>query len=95
MSDTLIMDKAAYEEKCRERAARQVHEAVNKPLKLWKHTGPGHYFGCVVIVAANTAEEAVKLVRAELDSSGLKDYPVKIVPFFIKEGVVYSDNGDY
>jgi hypothetical protein len=63
--------------------------------KLWIHTGPGHYLGCTIIVQAETLEKAAFIVRKELDGMGWSNAAIHLEELVVKEGVVYSDNGDY
>ena len=65
-------------------------------MKIYKHTGPGHYIGSCVIVVAKSEESATKLIRGILDNMGLSDEVLNIETFKIKDCAVIEEcNGDY
>jgi len=69
-------------------------------VKVYIHTGDGHYgMGSVIVVAAYNLPEAKKLVRDELDSFGLKDEKLKVKLVHFKNDnigrVLLSKSGDY
>lgn len=64
-------------------------------MKIYKHTGSGFYIGSLVIVIAENYEMAKWLIETELISIGLNGEQLNITEADIKEGVVYSENGDY
>lgn len=63
-------------------------------MKIFVHTGKGHYIGSVAVVAAENLEEAEKKVRLYLDNSGLKEEELSLSEKPC-EGVIYFHNGDY
>lgn len=73
-----------------------VEELNGEEIKIYKHKGSGHYIGSCVIVAATTREQAEKLIRTYLDSTGLSNERLKIEEFEIESGKIYhSVDGDY
>lgn len=65
-------------------------------LRIFKHTGRGHYIGSVIIVMTNTVSEAHSMIRDELDSVGLKHEDLNIIELeSTKKCIIYSHNGDY
>lgn len=66
-------------------------------MKIYIWIGKGLYVGGQVIVIAKNLKSAKKLILVELNSLGLiykdtdsiESYPIS------KEGVIYSDDGDY
>lgn len=65
-------------------------------MKLFKHTGNGHYIGSQMVVFADSMPEAETLIRIELDTSGLQRERLNVVevPMALNTFVV-SDDGDY
>ena len=65
-------------------------------MSLFKHTGHGHFLGCVIIVEADDRETAGTLVRKELAACGLPTEKVSILPLVqVCNTVIYTDDGDY
>jgi hypothetical protein len=64
-------------------------------MKLYKHEGKGFYIGSCVIVMAESIEMATILIDNELHSMGLSDETINIVELDVRDGIVYSHNGDY
>lgn len=64
-------------------------------MKLYKHTGNGHFIGSICIVISETREAAEAVIRARLNSSGLKKEKLNISEESLKPGVVYFADGDY
>ena len=66
-------------------------------MKIFIHTGKGHYIGSAVIVLAEHKVQAGQMIRAELDRNGLSTESVNIETIYEldKKVIVYSDNGDY
>lgn len=65
-------------------------------MKIYKHTGNGHYIGSVVIVTAKERQSAEQLIRVYLDSCGLQKEELDIEEIDIEDiKIIHSDNGDY
>ena len=64
-------------------------------MRIYKHTGKGHYIGSVIIVVAEYESDAIEAIRNELNKNGLMSENLNIVEYEIKPGMVHSDNGDY
>ncbi len=64
-------------------------------MNLYKHEGKGFYIGSCVIVMAESIEMATVLIDNELNSMGLSDETINIVELDVRDGIVYSHNGDY
>lgn len=64
-------------------------------LRLFHHSGPGHYIGSDFFAFANTQEEAAVMIRDALDESGLDREPLRICEIPIFTGVFHDFNGDY
>lgn len=64
-------------------------------MKLYKHEGKGFYIGSCIIVMAESFEMATILIENELFDMGLSDEKVNVVELDIRDGIVYSYNGDY
>ena len=64
-------------------------------MNLYKHEGKGFYIGSCVIVMAESIETATILIDNELHSMGLSDETINIVELDVRDGIVYSYNGDY
>lgn len=65
-------------------------------LKIFKHTGSGHYIGSAVIVAASSFSEACDLTRKELDSCGLPGEVLSVEEVdIVATPVIFFCSGDY
>lgn len=64
-------------------------------LKIYKHTGNGHYIGSAMIVVAESMEEALTMIRKMLDENGLINEALNVTEHKVRKGVVYENNGDY
>jgi len=64
-------------------------------MKIYKHEGKGFYIGSCIIVVADSIEHANVLIEDELFRMGLSNEKPDIVEIDIKDGIVYSYNGDY
>ena len=64
-------------------------------LKIYKHTGSGHYIGSAMIVVAESMEEASNVIRGLLDENGLPNEALNITEYKVKKGVIHEQNGDY
>jgi hypothetical protein len=65
-------------------------------MKIYKHTGKGHYIGSCVIVVAEDMQKACKLIRKTLDDGGLQNEPLNVVWVESRPNtIVYEHNGDY
>ncbi len=67
-------------------------------MKIFIHTGKGHYIGSVVVVAAEDIGKAFFKVREYLDGQGLVNEKIEITEKQISEEettIIYSQNGDY
>lgn len=65
-------------------------------MKLYIHTGPGHYVGSVVIVTANNYDDARDIISRRLDDMGLEKENLSIIEKDIIDGqIVFSSSGDY
>jgi len=63
-------------------------------MQIYKHQGKGHYTGSKIIVIAHDEKFAELIIRAELDSHGLKEEPLNIRHLPISSGlVICSDSG--
>lgn len=64
-------------------------------LKIYKHTGSGHYIGSAMIVVAESMEDALTMIRKMLDENGLINEALNVTEHKIRKGVIYENNGDY
>lgn len=65
-------------------------------LKIFKHTGNGHYIGSCVIVVSKNIFDATDKIGDLLTAVGLPNEELNIEEIEITEGVVIElDNGDY
>lgn len=65
-------------------------------MRIFKHTGNGHYIGSCVIVVAKDEDQAKEIIRMELNSIGLEKEVIDISEIKIKKDpIIYSYNGDY
>ena len=65
-------------------------------MKIYRHTGPGHYIGSCIVVVANCLNEAEAHISALLRKNGLKDEKLNIEELEIYAGKkVVEINGDY
>ena len=65
-------------------------------MKIYKHTGAGHYIGSCVIVVAVQKRTANSVIRRYLNSNGLKDEKLNVEEVQFADGsIVHSVNGDY
>ena len=64
-------------------------------MKVYTHTGAGHYLGSTIIVIAEHESDAIETIRNELNKNGLIDENLNITEQEIKLGILYVDNGDY
>lgn len=68
---------------------------VNNNVRVYVHTGKGHWLGSVVVVLAHNLEHARRLVRKELDRVRLDSEELNIKLHPKREHIIYIDNGDY
>ena len=69
---------------------------MNTQPRLWIHEGNGHYIGSLVIVCADSREQAEALIRKELDDSGLRKERLDVHEAELESGkVIVSKDGDY
>jgi hypothetical protein len=65
-------------------------------MKIFKHTGEGHYIGSCIVVIAKDIYQASEIIKKELADNGLAKEPLNIVSHDIVEGsIIVSINGDY
>lgn len=65
-------------------------------MKLYIHTGPGHYVGSVVIVIANNYDDARDIISRRLSDMGLEKEDLSIIERDIIDGqIVFCSSGDY
>lgn len=65
-------------------------------MKIYKHTGNGHYIGSCIIVVADSLENAISLIQTILIEVGLPNEKIQIEEFEIQPNTVILDaNGDY
>jgi hypothetical protein len=65
-------------------------------LKLYIHTGNGHYVGSSVIVVSDNYETAASIIRNELNEMGLGDEELSIIEKeIVNNKIVFSRSGDY
>lgn len=65
-------------------------------MRIYKHTGDGHWIGSHIIVVAGDMRQARKMVREELDKAGLPNEQLDIEGIPIKaKTVVLALDGDY
>lgn len=64
-------------------------------MKIYTHTGAGHYIGSTIIVIAEHESDAIEVIRNELNKSGLLHENLQITEQEIKPCVLYVDDGDY
>ena len=67
-------------------------------MKIYIHSGEGCALGSEVIVLANNKEEAIKMIRKELDGSSCEDVEIEIekeIEVKNESQVLYSWNGFY
>lgn len=66
-------------------------------MKIYRHSGSGHYIGSQVIVIAGSKKTAEKLIRNYLDAHGLPDEKLRIetrdIPSTGK--IIHAVDGDY
>lgn len=65
-------------------------------LKLWIHRGEGVYVGSLVIVCAESKDEAEGIIRSQLDCSGITNEPLNVKEAdFTRGAVIAFDDGQY
>lgn len=66
-------------------------------MKIYKHEGKGFYIGSCVIVTADSFDHARVLIENELFRMGLPEEKpnINIVDVEVRDGLIYSHNGDY
>jgi len=65
-------------------------------MKIYKHTGNGHYIGSCILITANSRSEARRIIRGILDKNGLKKEQLSLDEYPIDTlGVIHVANGDY
>jgi hypothetical protein len=65
-------------------------------MKIYKHTGPGHYIGSCIIIVSDSREKAEIIIKSQLNNCGLSDEELKIEEYPIIDGkIIYINNGDY
>lgn len=67
-------------------------------MKVFIHTGKGHYIGSTVIVLAKSKKTAEKLIREALNDIGLSNEQLNVRIGCLstdKPQVIYSYDGDY
>lgn len=65
-------------------------------MKIYKHTGNGHYIGSCIVVVAFNKELAEHKIKKLLVEGGLPNEGLNIEEFdFILGRVIVNDNGDY
>ncbi len=63
-------------------------------MNFYEVTYEGSYLGGIAIVAADSEEEAIELVRTHKETSGFQKVAVEYIPV-PGPCVLYNDNGDY
>lgn len=67
-------------------------------MKVFIHTGKGHYVGSTVIAIAKSKKTAEKLIREALDEDGLTTEELDVSEVNLEDSepqVIHFDNGDY
>jgi len=65
-------------------------------MKIYIHTGKGHYIGSVIIVASESYESALPLIKGRLSQMGLDEETPQIMEMEIEDGkIIYCQSGDY
>ena len=66
-------------------------------MKIYEHNGVGHYIGSHIVVLAKSKKTAVKMIRKELDESGLENEEIDDITTHLldKPKVISSEDGDY
>lgn len=65
-------------------------------MKIYKHTGSGHYIGSCYIIIEENLRSAKKKIREMLNNDGLQNEELDIEVFEVdKPSVILVDNGDY
>lgn len=67
-------------------------------MKFYVATDSGICLGCVGVIQANDAEEAKRLMAAEMAMHGLRPTRMEVEEVRLKRrtpGVIHFDNGDY
>lgn len=65
-------------------------------MKIYKHTGNGHYIGSCIIVLSENRSNAEIIIVNELNKNGLGDEELNIEEIEIQNNlIILSENGDY
>jgi hypothetical protein len=65
-------------------------------MKIYIHTGKGHYIGSVIIVASESYESAYNIIKIRLSQMGLESEDPQIVEMEIEDDkIIYCQSGDY
>lgn len=68
---------------------------MDEEMRIYKHTGKGHWIGSAVIVQAKDKAHARRMITKELRRMRLEDEELNIELVPKNQNIVHVDDGDY